>query len=87
MIFTVPQLYFGIKAFRYMGARSSQLVVQNFYKGEFSKILLVAIGFAVAFKLIKPLDVFALFFTFSVCLVANIGLVVYLKPQQHKPTR
>lgn len=87
MIFTVPQFYFAMKAFRYMGARSSHLVVQNFYKGEFSKILLVAVGFAVAFKLVKPLDVFALFFTFIVCLVANFVLVVYLKPQTHKPTR
>lgn len=87
MIFTVPQLYFGVKAFRYMGARSGHLVVQNFYKGESSKILLIAIGFAVAFKFLKPLDVFALFFTFVVSLVSNFALIAVMKQQPRKHTR
>jgi len=79
MIFTVPQLYFGLKAFMYMGARSGHLIVQNFYKGESSKMLLIALGFATTFKFLDPLNVFALFFTFVCALVSNVALPAVMK--------
>jgi len=71
LLFTVPQLYFGIKAFLYTGARSIHKITQSFYKGESAKILLIAVGFAVVFTTVKPLDYFALYFTFIVVLALN----------------
>jgi len=67
-----------------MGARSTPKIVQNFYKGETSKIVLIAVGFAAVFATIKPLDYFALFFTFSVAIVSNVVLVHYLKSEHRK---
>ena len=77
MIFCVPQLYFGFKAFMVMGARSNHLIVQNFYKGESSKLVLIAVGFALAFQFIKPLDHFAIFFTFICVVVLNAVMPLF----------
>lgn len=71
VLFTVPQLYFGFKAFLYSGARAIQNIVTSFYKGESTKILVIACGFAVVFNFVKPLDYFALYFTFISVLVVN----------------
>ena len=81
-IFSFPQLYFGLKAFRYMGARSSHLIVQNFYRGESTKILLIAVSFACVFKLVEPLDVFALFFVFVVNVLGNAIAPLLSQPKE-----
>jgi len=70
-LFILPQLYFGFKAFLYSGARSVQKIVVNFYRGESTKILVIAVGFALVFSFIKPIDYFALYFTFVCVLVLN----------------
>jgi len=77
MIFTIPQLYFSVKAFLYMGARANQLIVQNFYKGESTKIILITIGFAVAFRFVNPLDHLALLISFFALVILN-PLTVHL---------
>jgi len=71
LIFVIPQLYFGFKAFLYSGARSIQKIVVNFYKGESSKILIIALSFALIFKFVKPLDYLALYSTFFSVLILN----------------
>jgi len=71
IIFVIPQLYFGIKAFMYSGARSIQKIVVNFYKGESSKILIIAVGFVLVFKFVDPIDYFALYTTFISLLIFN----------------
>lgn len=80
-IFIIPQQYFTLKAFRYMGARSVMLTVQNFYKGESSKLILIAMGFALTFKFYKELDVSALFTTFILLVVVN-GFIPLLMTQK-----
>jgi ATP synthase protein I len=70
-IFAVPQLYFGFKAFLYAGAHAIQNVVINFYKGESTKILVIAVSFALVFKFLKPVDYFALYSTFISVLIIN----------------
>lgn len=70
-LFALPQLYFGIKAFMYSGARAIQNIVTSFYKGESTKVVVIACGFAVVFSLVKPLDYFALYFTFISVLIFN----------------
>ena len=71
VLFAVPQLYFGFKAFLYMGARSIHMVLQNFYRGESTKMLLIAIGFGGVFHYVSPLDHLALLFTFVCILLLN----------------
>ncbi len=77
-IFAIPQLYFGVVAFLESGARSVDRVIQNFYKGESAKLILIASGFGIAFSVVKPLDVFALFFSFVAVLVLNIFLPAFV---------
>lgn len=70
-VFFIPQLYFGIKAFMFSGARAIDKIVVNFYKGESSKIIIIVIGFALIFTFIKPIDYFALYSSFIAILIAN----------------
>jgi len=77
VIFAIPQLYFGYKAYQVMGARSAIAIVQNFYKGESGKIVMVGTGFALAFALVKPLDFFALFLSFIIVLFVNAFLPAF----------
>lgn len=71
IIFALPQLYFGFKAFLYAGAHAIQNVVINFYKGESTKILVIAVSFALVFKFLQPVDYFALYSTFIGVLILN----------------
>lgn len=71
IIFVIPQLYFGVKAFLHTGARSAQKIVINFYKGESSKLIFIALGFALVFKFVEPLDYMAFYFTFIGILFLN----------------
>jgi ATP synthase protein I len=71
IIFVIPQLYFGIKAFLHTGARSAQKIVINFYKGESSKLIFIALGFALVFKFVDPLDYLAFYTTFISVLFLN----------------
>lgn len=72
LICTIPNAYFIYKAFLYTGASQIKHVLQSFYQGGTWKMLLTAVGFAAAFKLIKPLDFLALFVTFLVVLCVNV---------------
>lgn len=76
LIGIIPQLYFALYAYRFQGARASRQVVRAFNRGESGKFLLTLMGFALAFVLIKPLDVVALFMIYIVMLVAQIVLSV-----------
>ncbi|NVK36329.1 MAG: ATP synthase subunit I [Gammaproteobacteria bacterium] len=72
LICAIPNAYFIHKAFMYTGARQVENVLQSFYQGGTWKMLLTAVGFAAAFKLIQPLDFFALFITFCAVQCVNI---------------
>jgi ATP synthase protein I len=71
LIFVIPQIYFGIKAFMFSGARAIDKIVVNFYKGESSKIIIIVIGFALVFSFIQPIDYFALYSSFITILIVN----------------
>lgn len=61
LICFVPNLYFVYRAFKYSGARSAKKILRSFYAGESMKILLTAVFFAMAFSLINPINVLAVF--------------------------
>jgi ATP synthase protein I len=84
MIFVLPQLYFGVKAFMYSGARSIQKIVISFYKGESSKLVIIALSFGLIFKFVEPLDYFALYTTFICVLVMNcFSALIDNTPKSH----
>lgn len=72
LICAIPNAYFIHKTFMYTGARQVKEVLQSFYQGGTWKMLLTAVGFAAAFKLINPLDFLALFITFCAVQCVNI---------------
>ena len=72
MICAVPNAYFIHKAFKYSGARQIDNVLRSLYQGGTWKIVLTAIGFAAAFKLINPVDFIALFSTFITVQATNV---------------
>jgi ATP synthase protein I len=60
-IYLIPNMYFALYAFRFKGAHAAREMLLSFYRGEMGKFLLSGVGFAVAFTLVKPLDVLMLF--------------------------
>ncbi|MGS2718350.1 ATP synthase subunit I [Eionea flava] len=64
VIYLIPNMYFALYAFRYRGAHAARYVLLSFYRGEMGKFLLSGVGFAIAFTLVKPLDVLVLFGTY-----------------------
>jgi len=64
LIQIAPQAWFASQAFKYTGARQTDLVLRSMYRGETGKVILTATLFAVAFTLYKQWDYFALFAAF-----------------------
>lgn len=57
----VPNLYFVYRAFQYRGARAAKMILRSFYAGETIKIVMTAVFFGLAFALVKPINVLAVF--------------------------
>ena len=71
----VPSTLFILKFFRYSGARAAERLVSNAYVAEMTKLVLMGLGFALAFRLLeqpRPLMVFA---RFVVVHMANLAVV------------
>ena len=69
MIYLLPNIYLALYAFRLKGTQAAEHLLMSFYRGEMGKFLLSGVGFAVAFTLIKPLDVFLLFSTYIALII------------------
>ncbi len=57
----IPSAYFSYYAFRFRGARATQLLLKSMYRGEWGKLILTLVGFALVFGgdlNINPLMVF-----------------------------
>jgi len=72
LIYALPNAYFAYKAFQYTGARQVSYVLRGFYQGGMWKLVLTGIGFGLAFKFVKPLDLLALFSAFVVVQSTNV---------------
>lgn len=64
LVYWVPNAYFTLYAFRFRGAQAAILILRSMYRGEFGKLLLTGIGFALVFVLVKPIDPIGLFAAF-----------------------
>lgn len=75
LISVIPGTWFASRVFKYRGARSASLIAREAKRGEVGKLALSAIGFAISFIYVKPLNVVALFSGFV--LIHLVGLVSF----------
>ncbi len=80
LIATVPSAWFAWRAFRYTGTREAERILGSFYIAEVGKFTLLAILFALVFKLVEPLHVGALFGVFIATLLVGIGSSIRVLP-------
>lgn len=69
VIFILPNFYFALYAFRFHGARHAHWIAKSFKWGESGKFALVAVGFALVFRFISPLNAPLLFAGFCSMIV------------------
>lgn len=67
----IPNIVFALKAFKYAGAKSSKLVVESFFSGVKLKMVLTALLFVLAFKLLVLLPI-PFFIMFSLVMVVPL---------------
>ncbi len=70
----LPNMYFTYYAFRYNGADWAPWIRLSFLKGEMGKLMLAAVGFALVFRFVSPLDEAFLFLGFGIM----IGLQLWI---------
>lgn len=73
-IFLLPNTYFTLYAFRDLGTEHVPWKVRLFYRGQARKLMLVAVGFALAFNFVKPLNPIALFGAFGLMTFIHVLL-------------
>jgi ATP synthase protein I len=69
LLVIVPHAYFSFYAFRYMGASSTRLVAQSFYRGESGKYMLTLVGFGLVFWQFETVNLPLLFTGYVVMLM------------------
>lgn len=74
MVFIVPNAYFTLYAFRYSGSRWTYTVVLSLVRGQMGKLLLVTVGFALAFRFVQPLHPGYLFGGYIFVLAVHIAV-------------
>lgn len=80
VIAAVPGAWFAWRAFRYTGTREAERIVGSFYIAEVGKFVLLAMLFALVFKLVEPLHIGALFCAFIATLLVGIGGSMWALP-------
>jgi ATP synthase protein I len=74
LIYLLPTIYFALTTLCRQNNRSTELILQNMYRGEAGKFLLTSTGFMIAFIVLKPIEVVSLFLSFFTMTI--IGLVM-----------
>jgi ATP synthase protein I len=72
LIAIIPYSYFALRVFRYRGAKAAMQVAQSFYRAEAGKFVTSAIGFALAFALIRPIEPAALFAAYGLMIIIQL---------------
>ncbi len=76
-----PQAWFARRAYRYTGARQTDLVVRSMYQGEAGKIALTAAMFITTFILWEQLNFLVVFSTFIVMMPLQWFITIRLLKQ------
>lgn len=72
LVAIIPQAWFAGRAFRIQGARAARTIARNSYAGETGKFLLSAVGFAVVFATLRPIDGLSVFAGYLAMLAVQI---------------
>ena len=72
LLWLVPNSYFTYYAFRYRGARNAPWIARSFYWGQSGKLILTIVGFALAFRFVKPLVIPVLFGAYGILQISHI---------------
>jgi len=72
LVAILPQAYFAVFAFRWRGARAARGIVRSGNAGAAGKYLLSAVGFALVFALLRPVDGAAVFGGYLAMLAVQI---------------
>lgn len=86
LISALPNSYFALHAFRFQGARNAKKVVGGFIRGEFGKIVMTIVLFALSFALITNINELALILGFIATYFVGItmsGFISY-SPSSNK---
>jgi ATP synthase protein I len=86
LISAISNSYFALHAFKFSGARNANQVVKSFIRGEFGKIVITVVLFALSFTLITSLNELALILGFIVTHFTGVmmsGLISY-SPNSNK---
>ena len=82
IVSTIPNIYFTYYAFRFRfngpNPVSAETVVQSLRRAEWGKFLFVAVGFALTFKWVSPLDEALLFLGFFCMVVLQWFLAIQI---------
>jgi len=70
-VYIIPNLYFTYYAFRYRGSELTPWIRQSFMFGEFGKLSLTAVGFALVFVFVQPLHIGAVFTGFVTMIISQ----------------
>lgn len=71
-IYLIPAHYFAKKHFSSPSDRSAHATLAAMYAGQIWKMALMAVGFSLAFVLVKPISVFSLFAMLILLQVINL---------------
>lgn len=74
IVFLVPNAYFTLYAFRYSGTESAYAAALSLHRGQRGKIVLVAVGFALALRFVRPLQPAFLFGGYLFLLAVHIAV-------------
>jgi len=78
LVAIVPHAWFAFRLFRGRSARSARAIAQTGYAAETAKFLLSAVGFAMVFSMLRPINGAAVFAGFLLMLPIQIGGSVLL---------
>ncbi len=71
LVFIIPDTYFTFYAFRHINNHQSRWFLIAFYRGHTGKVLLAAVGFALAFNFVRPLHPPSLLLAFCLLMIAH----------------
>ena len=78
LVHLIPNMYFAAQAFRYRGAKAMRQNLGAIAKGEALKFLMTAIGFALVFVFVSPINVIAMFCAFILMTVVHVITIAKL---------
>jgi ATP synthase protein I len=72
LVFIIPSAYFTLYALLFAVNREPRWFLGAFIRGQTGKLILAAVGFALAFKFVEPLHAPSLFIAYGVLMLVHV---------------